>query len=79
VTCFTSGRRRRLPRRRRRRWILKREAGIAAGVQDYEVALEWSYVIQVARWLKVQPDVQYILSEDPAVRDFLARRANGDR
>ena len=30
----------RLPRRRRRRWILKREARIAAGVQDYEVALE---------------------------------------
>jgi porin len=30
-------------------------------VQEYEVALEWTYVIQVARWLTVQPDVQYII------------------
>jgi porin len=31
------------------------------GVQDYELALEWTYVIQVTPWLQVQPDVQYII------------------
>jgi len=30
-------------------------------VQDFELALEWTYVIQVTRWLAVQPDVQYII------------------
>jgi porin len=26
-----------------------------------EVVLEWSYAIQLTPWLKVQPDIQYII------------------
>jgi len=40
---------------------LQRREGVAAALQDYEVVLEWMYSIQLARWLVVQPDVQYIL------------------
>jgi len=40
---------------------LDRRAGVAATIQDYELVFEWSYSIQVARWLAVQPDVQYIV------------------
>ena len=40
---------------------LDRRAGVAAAIQDYESVFEWSYSIQVARWLAVQPDVQYIV------------------
>ena len=45
----------------RRSQQLERQAGIAAPLQDFEVALEWTYIIQMARWLTVQPDVQYII------------------
>jgi porin len=45
----------------RRSQQLERQAGIAAPVQDFEVALEWTYIVQAARWLAVQPDVQYII------------------
>jgi porin len=40
---------------------LQRRAGVAAAIQDYELVLEWTYGIQVARWLAVQPDVQYVV------------------
>jgi porin len=30
--------------------------------QTYELALEWTYAIAVARWLTVQPDLQYVIS-----------------
>lgn len=45
----------------RRAQQLERQAGSAVGVQDYELVFEWTHVIQVARWLAVQPDVQYIV------------------
>src|SRR5262249_8000842 len=45
----------------RRSQRLQRQTGVAAAIQYYEVALEWTYAIQVARWLSVQPDVQYII------------------
>ena len=38
-----------------------RRTGVATTIQDYELVLEWSYSVQVARWLAVQPDVQYIV------------------
>jgi porin len=31
-------------------------------VPRYELALEWSYAIQVTPWLKFQPDIQYIIN-----------------
>ena len=45
----------------RRAQRLLRRTGVATGVQDYELALEWTYAVQVGRWLKVQPDVQYVI------------------
>jgi porin len=33
----------------------------SVGVRDYELALEWTYVVQVTPWLQVQPDVQYVI------------------
>jgi porin len=38
-----------------------RSAGSGAGIQQYEVALELTYIIQARRWLQVQPDLQYII------------------
>ncbi len=35
--------------------------GSTSGVQQYELVLEWTYIIQVARWLQFQPDFQYII------------------
>jgi porin len=32
------------------------------GIQRYELALEWTYMIQVTPWLQVQPDIQYIIN-----------------
>jgi len=31
------------------------------GVQRHELALEWTYIIQVTPWLQFQPDIQYII------------------
>jgi len=45
----------------RRAQQLERQTGVAAQVQTYEIALEWTYALQVARWLSIQPDVQYII------------------
>lgn len=39
-----------------------RSAGSGAGVQQYEVALELTYIVQATRWLQVQPDLQYIIN-----------------
>ena len=39
-----------------------RSAGSGAGIQQYEVALELTYIIQARRWLQVQPDLQYIIN-----------------
>jgi porin len=39
-----------------------RRAGSGAGIQQYEVALELTYIIQARRWLQVQPDLQYIIN-----------------
>ena len=30
--------------------------------QDYEMIIEFSYNIHVARWLAVQPDLQYVIN-----------------
>ena len=30
--------------------------------QTYELALEWTYAIAVAKWLTVQPDLQYVIN-----------------
>lgn len=40
-----------------------RDAQRAAGLaeQDFEMVLEWSYVIQVTPWLQLQPDLQYVI------------------
>ena len=40
---------------------LARQTGIPATIQDDEMVLEWTYVAQVARWLAVQPNVQYVI------------------
>jgi porin len=45
----------------RRSQRLARQAGVPTTVQDYEMVLEWTYVAQVARWLSVQPNVQYVI------------------
>jgi len=39
-----------------------RSAGSGAGIQQYEVAIELTYIIQARRWLQVQPDLQYIIN-----------------
>jgi porin len=39
-----------------------RSAGSGVGIQKYELALELTYIIQVRRWLQVQPDLQYIIN-----------------
>lgn len=30
-------------------------------MQTDEIALEWSYIIALAPWLRIQPDIQYII------------------
>jgi porin len=45
----------------RRSQRLARQAGVPATIQDLEIVLEWTYVAQVARWLAVQPNVQYVI------------------
>jgi len=31
------------------------------GSEDFEMALEWMYKIQLTEWLNIQPDVQYVI------------------
>ena len=37
------------------------ERAAALPLQDFEMVLEWSYVIQVTEWLQFQPDLQYVI------------------
>jgi porin len=39
-----------------------RRAGSAVGIQSYELVLELTYRFQVTGWLRMQPDVQYIIN-----------------
>ena len=38
-----------------------RRAGSAVGIQTYELVLEWTYRFQVTGWLRMQPNLQYII------------------
>ena len=42
---------------------VKRDAERAAGEppQDFEMVLEWSYILQLTPWLQLQPDIQYVI------------------
>ena len=40
--------------------LRRSEAGSPQGQQDFEMVLEWAYIIEIAPWLHVQPDMQYI-------------------
>jgi porin len=40
--------------------LRRAQAGSPQGQQDFEMVLEWSYIIQLAPWLHFQPDFQYI-------------------
>lgn len=41
--------------------ILENQNGLPVGVQHYETVIELMYLIQATGWLKIQPDVQYII------------------
>ncbi len=43
-------------------------------VKRSEVAVEFTYLLQVAKWIALQPDIQYIIhpNTDPSVKDALA-------
>jgi porin len=40
--------------------LRRSQAGSPRGQQDFEMILEWAYIIELAAWLHVQPDFQYI-------------------
>lgn len=40
--------------------LRRSQAGSQQGQQDFEMVLEWGYIIELAPWLHVQPDFQYI-------------------
>jgi porin len=42
----------------------QRRSGVAP--QHYEAALELGYIVQVTRWLKIQPDLQYVINPGAA-------------
>ena len=42
--------------------LRRSQAGSPKGQQDFEMVLEWAYIIQVAPWLHIQPDLQYIIN-----------------
>lgn len=42
--------------------LRRSQAGSPKGQQDFEMVLEWSYIIQIAPWLHLQPDVQYVIN-----------------
>ena len=52
------------------RWASRRSTGKAyygdfsrhLPGQTYELVLEWTFAIAVARWLTVQPDLQYVIN-----------------
>lgn len=41
----------------------QRQAQRASGqpLQDFEMVLEWSYILQLTPWLQLQPDIQYVI------------------
>ncbi|WP_138429057.1 carbohydrate porin [Fodinibius saliphilus] len=39
---------------------------INPGIDDFETAIEWTYLSKVVPWLNVQPDLQYIISPGTA-------------
>lgn len=41
--------------------LRRAQAGNPQGQQDFEMVVEWAYIIQVAPWLHLQPDFQYII------------------
>lgn len=41
--------------------LRRSEAGSPQGQQDFEMVIEWGYIIHVAPWLHIQPDFQYIV------------------
>jgi len=41
--------------------LRRSQAGSPTGQQDFEMVLEWAYIIQITPWLNVQPDFQFIL------------------
>ncbi len=42
--------------------LRRSQAGSPQGQQDFEMVLEWAYIVQVARWLHIQPDLQFIIN-----------------
>lgn len=40
----------------------QQKQGIGSGPQRYELAIELTYSFQVARWLEIQPDLQYVIN-----------------
>ncbi|VEB35708.1 Outer membrane protein D1 [Legionella sainthelensi] len=45
----------------RRSQMLQNQNGALVGVQYYETVIEAMYLIQATGWLKIQPDLQYII------------------
>ncbi|MGH7786717.1 MAG: carbohydrate porin [Candidatus Binatia bacterium] len=41
--------------------LRRSQAGSPSGQQDFEMVLEWSYVIALGPWLQFQPDIQYVV------------------
>ena len=41
--------------------LRRSQAGGPNGQQDFEMALELSYIVEISEWLHVQPDLQYIV------------------
>lgn len=41
--------------------LRRSQAGSPKGQQDFEMVIEWGYIIEVTPWLHVQPDFQYIV------------------
>jgi porin len=42
--------------------LRRSEAGSPSGQQDFELVLEWGYIIQLGQWLHLQPDIQYVIN-----------------
>jgi porin len=53
--------------------FIDQQRTLGTRVEGVEVALEGTYLIQLAPWLALQPDVQYVLhpNTDPTMRNAL--------
>jgi porin len=53
---------------------LEQQAQLGAPAQRSETAIELTYLVQVSKWVAVQPDLQYVVhpNTDPAIRNALA-------